>query len=39
MGVKPKDYLELFEFIKYTKVKNTLKDMALTAAKAGMEDG
>jgi hypothetical protein len=39
MGGKPKDYLELFEFIKYTKVKNTLKDMAIAQVKAGLEDG
>jgi len=39
MGVKPKNYLELFEFIRYSKVKNTLKEMALATAKAGMGDG
>ena len=39
MGAKPKDFLELFEFINYTKVKNVLKDMAIAAGKAGMEDG
>lgn len=39
MGVKPKDYLELFEFIKYTRVKNVLKDMIIAAAKTGLEDG
>jgi len=36
MGIKPKDYDELFEFIKYSKVKNILKEMALATAKAGM---
>ena len=39
MGRDPKTYLELFEFIKYTKVKNVLKDMAIATAKAGLEDG
>jgi hypothetical protein len=39
MNAKPKDFLELFEFIKYTKVKNVLKDMAIAAAKVGMENG
>jgi hypothetical protein len=36
-GVKPKNFLELFEFIKYSKVKNVLKETALAAAKAGMD--
>ena len=39
MAVKPKDFLELFEFIKYIKAKNVLKDMAITTARAGLEDG
>jgi hypothetical protein len=37
MGVKPKSYLELFEFVKYSKAKSVLKEMALATAKAGME--
>jgi hypothetical protein len=37
MHIKPRNYLELFEFIKYSKVKSTLKEMALATAKAGMD--
>jgi hypothetical protein len=37
--MKPKDFLEVFEFINYAKVKNTLKDMAVAAAAARVEDG
>jgi len=39
MHIKPKCYLELFEFLKYSKVKSVLKEMALATAKAGMKDG
>jgi hypothetical protein len=41
MHVRPKSYPELFDFLKYCKVKNVLKDMAIAAAtaKAGTENG
>ena len=34
MHVKPKNYLELFEFLKYSRAKNVLKETALATAKA-----
>jgi hypothetical protein len=37
MGVKPKNFVELFEFIKYSKAKNVLKETALAIAKAGID--
>jgi hypothetical protein len=37
MGTKPRNFLELFEFIKYSKVKNAVKEMAMASAKAGMD--
>jgi hypothetical protein len=39
MKMKPKNWLEFFEFIRYSKVKGMLKEMALAAAKAGMDSG
>jgi hypothetical protein len=35
MGQKPKNFDELFEFLKYTKVKNIIKEMAMAQAKMG----
>ena len=37
--MKPRDYLELFEFLKYSRTKSVLKEMALATARAGMGDG
>jgi hypothetical protein len=39
MHLKPDSFLELFEFLKYTKVKNTWKEMAFAKAKAGENNG
>jgi len=39
MHMKPKNYLELFEFLKYNKTKNILKEMAIAAIKAGSGNG
>jgi hypothetical protein len=33
--MKPDNFLELFEFLRYTKVKNIFREMAMAAAKAG----
>jgi hypothetical protein len=34
---KPASWKELFEFLKFIKVKNVYKEMALEAAKAGQD--
>jgi hypothetical protein len=34
--MKPDNFLELFEFLRYAKVKNIFREMAMAAAKAGM---
>jgi hypothetical protein len=39
MGVKPKSFLEVFEFLKFSKVKSTLKEIALNMAKRGADNG
>jgi hypothetical protein len=39
MGRDPKTFLDLFNFLKYSKVQSVLKEMALDAVKAGMADG
>jgi hypothetical protein len=33
--MKPDNFLELFEFLRYTKVKNIFREMAMAAAKSG----
>ena len=35
MGSEPKNWLDFFEFLRYAKVKSTLKEIAMAAAKAG----
>jgi hypothetical protein len=37
MGREPYEFLELFEFLKYCKVKGILKSIAIEMAKAGAE--
>jgi hypothetical protein len=38
-GNKPKDWRELFEFLRQAKAKGILKETALEKAKAGMSNG
>jgi hypothetical protein len=39
MHIKPKNWSEFFEFLKYSKVKSVLKEMAIATAKAGASNG
>jgi hypothetical protein len=36
--MKPDNFFELFEFFRYTKVKNIFREMAMAAAKAGVSE-
>jgi hypothetical protein len=36
---KPKDWLELFDFFRFMKVKSIMRDIAVQEAKAGGRDG
>jgi len=39
MGMKPKNWLEFFDFLKYSKVKGLLKERAMAKARAEMGNG